>query len=71
MLNLNNNFSRLKREILVRIARLQFEGKLPEGVHAIAGELAPKDRKPIRCCVYHYREILWDVFYVTLSLKKA
>jgi [FeFe] hydrogenase (group B1/B3) len=58
MLNLNNNFSRLKREILVRIARLQFEGKLPEGVHAIAGELAPKDRKPIRCCVYHDREIL-------------
>lgn len=58
MLNLNNNFSCLKREILVRIARLQFAGKLPEGIHAIAEELAPKGLKPIRCCVYHDREIL-------------
>jgi len=58
MLNINNNTSRLKREILVRIARLQFEGKLAEGVHNIPRELAPTGSTPIRCCIYHDREIL-------------
>ena len=58
MLNINNNASRLKREILVRIARFQFEGKLSEGVHTIAKELAPKGSDSIRCCIYHDREIL-------------
>jgi [FeFe] hydrogenase (group B1/B3) len=58
MLNINNNASRLKRDILVRIARLQLEGKLAEGVHGIARELAPKGSSPVRCCVYHDREIL-------------
>jgi len=58
MLNINNNMSRLKREILVRIAKLQLEGKLAEGVHNIPKELAPSGGNPIRCCIYHDREIL-------------
>jgi len=58
MLNINNNSSRLKREILVRIARLQFAGKLDVGVHGIPKELAPSGGESIRCCVYHDREIL-------------
>jgi [FeFe] hydrogenase (group B1/B3) len=58
MLNINNNASRLKREILVRIAKLQFEGKLAEGVHSIPRELAPTGGNPIHCCIYHDREIL-------------
>jgi [FeFe] hydrogenase (group B1/B3) len=58
MLNINNNTSRLKREIFVRIARLQLEGKLSEGVHNIPRELAPTGSNPIRCCIYHDREIL-------------
>jgi len=58
MLNINNNTSRLKRDILVRIARLQFEGKLSEGVHEIPRELAPTGSNSIRCCIYHDREIL-------------
>jgi len=58
MLNINNNTSRLKREILVRIAKLQLEGKLAEGVNSIPKELAPVDSNPIRCCIYHDREIL-------------
>lgn len=45
-------------EVLVRIARLQLEGKLEEGVHYIPREMAPKDRKPMRCCIYHDRELL-------------
>jgi [FeFe] hydrogenase (group B1/B3) len=58
MLNLNNNAANIKREILVRIARLEFEGKLVEGVHYIPREMAPKDKPPFRCCVYHDRAIL-------------
>lgn len=58
MLNLNNNAVQLKREILVKIAKLQLEGKLVEEVRTIPKELAPLDKEPFRCCVYHDREIL-------------
>ena len=58
MLNINNNAAQLKREILVRIAKLQLEGKLEEGVHYIPREMAPQGSEPIRCCIYHDREIL-------------
>ncbi|MBE6350089.1 MAG: 4Fe-4S dicluster domain-containing protein [Spirochaetaceae bacterium] len=58
MLNVNNNAAQLKREILVRIAKLQLEGNLEEGVHYIPREMAKKGQEPIRCCIYHDREIL-------------
>lgn len=58
MLNLNNKTANIKHEVLVRIARLQLEGKLEEGVHFIPREMAPRDRQPMRCCIYHDREIL-------------
>ena len=58
MLNINNNAASMKREILVKIAKLQLEGKLEDGVHSIPRELAPKDSQSIRCCIYHDREIL-------------
>jgi [FeFe] hydrogenase (group B1/B3) len=58
MLNINNGTALIKREILVRIAKLQLEGKLEEGIYAIPREMAPKDSEPFRCCIYHDREIL-------------
>lgn len=58
MLNLNNNAANIKREILVRIARLTLEGKLTEGAHYIPSEIEPKGSKPFRCCLYRDREIL-------------
>lgn len=58
MLNINNNAAQLKREILVRIAKLQLEGKLEEGVHRIPKEMAPRGSQSVRCCIYHDREIL-------------
>ncbi|GHU03272.1 hypothetical protein FACS1894147_06910 [Spirochaetia bacterium] len=58
MLNMNNNASRLKREILIRIARLQLDGTLKEGVREIPRELAPPGSDSIRCCLYHDREII-------------
>ena len=58
MLNINNNAARLKRELLMRIARLQLDGKLVDGVAAIPRELAPRGSASVRCCIYHDREIL-------------
>lgn len=58
MLNLNNGASKIKREILVRIAKLQLEGNLEEGVHFIPRIMAPKNSEPFRCCIYHDREVL-------------
>ncbi|MCQ2611830.1 MAG: monomeric [FeFe] hydrogenase [Treponema sp.] len=58
MLNINNNTSHVKREILVRIAKLQLEGKLAERVQFIPREMAPKDKAPFYCCTYHDRQIL-------------
>lgn len=58
MLNINNKTAMIKQEVLVRIARLQLEGKLEEGVHFIPREMAPKNRAPMRCCIYHDRELL-------------
>ncbi len=58
MLNINNGASQLKKEILVRLAKMQLAGKLEEGVHFIPREIAPLNAEPFRCCVYHDREIL-------------
>lgn len=58
MLNLNNNAANIKREILVRIARLALEGTLKEKAHYIPSEIEPKGSKPYRCCLYRDREIL-------------
>lgn len=58
MLNINNNAAKLKREILVRIAKLMLEGNLEKGVHFIPREMAPRGSKPVRCCIFHDREIL-------------
>ena len=59
MLNINNNATNVKREILVKIAKLQLNNKLTEKeINRIPKELAPKDKQSIRCCIFHDREIL-------------
>lgn len=58
MLNINNNAALRKQEILVKIAKLQLEGKLEDGVHFIPKEMVPKNSPSVRCCVYHDREIV-------------
>lgn len=57
-MNINNGTASIKREILIRLAKLQLRGKLEDEVHAIPREMAPKDSEPFRCCIYHDREIL-------------
>lgn len=59
MLNINNNAANVKRELLVKIAKLQLNGKLTEkDINKIPKEIAPKNKTPIKCCIYHDREVL-------------
>lgn len=58
MLNINNTASNIKREILIRLAKLQLENKLEDEVHYIPKEMAPKGAQAFHCCIYHDREIL-------------
>jgi [FeFe] hydrogenase (group B1/B3) len=57
-LNVNNETKNLKKDILVRIAKLQLAGNLEQGIRSIPLLMAPKEKKSFRCCVYHDREIL-------------
>lgn len=59
MLNINNNAAKVKRDLLVSIAKLQLEGKLATSeISRIPKELAPRDKQPITCCIFHDRELL-------------
>jgi len=58
MLNINNNAALLKRDILVHMTKLQLENKLIENIDALPRLLAPDGSKPIRCCIYHDREVI-------------
>ena len=59
MLNINNNAANVKRDLLVHIARLQMDGKLDTSeISRIPKELAPRDKQPITCCIFHDRELL-------------
>ena len=58
MFNINTGTGNLKREILVRLAKLQLEGNLEKGAHRVPREMAPLNSEPFRCCIYHDREIL-------------
>ncbi len=57
-MNYNNNASRIKREVLVRAARLAREGRLESGVDRIPYEMTGEGWETIRCCVHHDRAIL-------------
>ncbi len=58
MLNINNNAAHLKREILVQIAQLQLNNNLEKGVHYIPRKMIPRNSEPLRCCIFHDREII-------------
>ncbi len=58
-MNINNNAANVKRDILVKIAQLQLEGKLDTSeISRIPREIAKKGKQPITCCVYHDRELI-------------
>lgn len=58
-MNINNNATNVKRELLVRIAKLQLEGKLDSReINKIPIIMKPNGENPIGCCVFHDRELL-------------
>lgn len=59
MLNINNNSNAIKKQILVRLAQLELEGKLLEKeTNNIPKNIISKDTKPYSCCIYHDRELI-------------
>lgn len=59
MLNLNNNSSKTKKEILVKLAKLQLQGKLTSReVNNIPKEIIPVNSHAFTCCIYHDRELI-------------
>lgn len=58
-MNINNNANNVKRELLVRIASLQLEGKLDSReINKIPIIMKPNGANPIGCCIFHDRELL-------------
>ena len=58
-MNINNNATNVKRELLVRIAKLQLAGELDSRkINKIPIEMRPAGTPPIGCCTYHDRELL-------------
>ena len=49
---------KLKHEVLYRIAKLAFEGKLDEERDQIAYEMIPGPKAQYRCCIYKEREVI-------------
>lgn len=59
MLNIKNNSNAIKRDILVRLLKLQLAKKLDTPlVNAIPMEVIPKDSVPFSCCIYHDRHLI-------------
>ncbi len=54
----DNNATRTRRSILVRVARLFLDGKLRESVDRIPLEMRPRGGKAYRCCIYKDRAII-------------
>lgn len=54
----DNNTNQLRREMLIRIAKLFHEGKLKEEIDRIPLALRPRGTESTRCCVYRDRAIL-------------
>nr|WP_222864189.1 monomeric [FeFe] hydrogenase [Treponema sp. Marseille-Q3903] len=58
-MNINNNANNVKRELLVRLAKLQLEGKLDSReINKIPTLMRPARSTPIGCCIPHDRELL-------------
>jgi len=55
----DNNATRIRRELLVRLAKEIFDGQLVERADRIPLEMLPKmGRQPLRCCIHQERAIL-------------
>lgn len=57
-MNINNNATNVKKELLVRIAKLQLAGMLDSReINKIPTQMKPMGANPIGCCIFHDREL--------------
>ncbi len=53
-----NNATLIKRKLLIQMASLFFKDELEKNIDRIPLEIAPKNSKSIRCCIYKDRAVL-------------
>ncbi|MBT8762979.1 monomeric [FeFe] hydrogenase [Desulfohalobiaceae bacterium Ax17] len=57
-MNYVNNATLIRRKLLIRIASLFFKNELKKNIDRVPLEIAPKNSKSIRCCIYKDRAVL-------------
>ena len=57
-MQIDNNTNRIKRTLMVRLAKLCFENKLVDKVNRIPVELRPKGGPHSRCCIHKERAVI-------------
>ena len=68
-MNINNNASQLKKDILVKIALMFIEDRLIEDIDRLPIEIIPRDSKSIRCCIHNDREIMKNRIMARLGIS--
>ncbi|HNX75231.1 MAG TPA: monomeric [FeFe] hydrogenase [Candidatus Rifleibacterium sp.] len=53
-----NNAALIKRQLMVRLARMMFAGSLGTRVDYIPLQQAPRESESVRCCIHHDRAVL-------------
>lgn len=53
-----NNAALIRRELMMRLARLTFRGELEEKIDRIPLEMFPRSRASIRCCIHKDRAVI-------------
>ena len=53
-----NNAALIKRQLMVRLARMMFAGNLGTHVDFIPLQQAPRESESVRCCIHHDRAVL-------------
>ena len=57
-MNYINNAALIKRELIVRLAKMFFEGELDSGIDKIPYQQIPSKGESVRCCIYHDRAVV-------------
>ncbi|MBP2649548.1 MAG: hydrogenase large subunit domain protein [Firmicutes bacterium] len=58
---------KIRREVLIEISRLIFEGKLEQEIYTILGTVVKEDGPRYRCCVHKERAVLGERINMALS----
>lgn len=57
-MNLENNANRIKKSLMIEVAKLAMAGKLEEGIDRLVVDLYPRKAQLNRCCIYKDRAVV-------------